>query len=63
MNNTILMLADPNEPQLDVLENLRAEANIITGNSVKAFGSAARDATVLPRRPRGDCISLSFPRC
>ena len=34
MKNTILVLADPNEPQLAVLENLRADANIITGNSV-----------------------------
>jgi len=47
MKNTILVLADPNEPQLAVLENLRAEANIITGNSVEAFGPAARDATVI----------------
>jgi phosphoglycerate dehydrogenase-like enzyme len=47
MKNTILVLADPNEPQLAVLENLRAEANIITGNSVEAFGPAARDTTVI----------------
>ena len=47
MKNTILVLADPNEPQLAVLENLRAEANIITGNSVETFGPAARDATVI----------------
>lgn len=47
MKNTILVLADPNEPQLAALENLRAEANIITGNSVEAFGVAARDATVI----------------
>ena len=47
MKNTILVLADPNEPQLAVLENLRADANIITGNSVEAFGPTARDATVI----------------
>ena len=47
MKNTILVLADPNEPQLAVLENLRAEANIIAGNSVQAFGPAAGDATVI----------------
>jgi len=47
MKNTILVLADPNEPQFAVLENLRAEANIITGNSVEAFRPAARDATVI----------------
>ncbi len=47
MKNTILVLADPNEPQLAVLESLRAEANIITGNSVEVFGPAAREATVI----------------
>jgi hypothetical protein len=47
MKNTILVLADPTEPQLAVLEILRAEANIITGNSIAAFGLAARDATVI----------------
>jgi len=47
MKNTILVLADPTEPQLAVLENLRAEANIITGNSVEAFAPTARDATVI----------------
>ncbi len=47
MKNTILVLAHPNEPQLAVLEKLRAEANIITGNSVEAFGQAAPDATVI----------------
>ena len=47
MKNTILVLADPNEPQLAALENLRAEANIITGNCAEAFGPAARDVTVI----------------
>ena|SRR5450631_230069 len=47
MKNTILVLADPTEPQLAALENLRADANIITGNSVEAFGAEARDATVI----------------
>jgi len=47
MKHTILVLADPNEPQLAALENLRAEANIITGNSLEAFGPAVRDATVI----------------
>jgi phosphoglycerate dehydrogenase-like enzyme len=47
MKNTILVLADPNEPQLAELEKLRAEANIITGNSVEAFNQAVPDATVI----------------
>lgn len=47
MKNTILLLAHPNDPQLTMLETLRAEANIITGNSVEAFRQAAPDATVI----------------
>ena len=47
MKNTILVLADPNEPGLTGLDKLRTEANIITGNSVEAFGQAAVDATVV----------------
>jgi phosphoglycerate dehydrogenase-like enzyme len=47
MKNTILVLAHPNEPQLAALEKLRAEANIITGNSIEAFRQAAPDATVI----------------
>jgi phosphoglycerate dehydrogenase-like enzyme len=47
MKNTILVLADPNEPQLAALESLRADANIIAGKSAEAFAAAARDATVI----------------
>jgi len=47
MKNTILVLVDPNEPQLAMLESLRADANIITGNSVEAFAVAAEGATVI----------------
>jgi phosphoglycerate dehydrogenase-like enzyme len=47
MKNTILVLADPSEPELTALETLRPEANIITGNSVEAVGQAAPDATVI----------------
>lgn len=47
MKNTILVLADPNEPQLAALESLRADANIIAGNSAQAFAVAAKDATVI----------------
>jgi hypothetical protein len=42
MKNTILVLADRKEPQLAVLDSLRAEANMITGNSAEVFGPAAR---------------------
>jgi phosphoglycerate dehydrogenase-like enzyme len=47
MKNTILVLADPNEPQLALLEKLRAETNIVAGNSVEAFEQAAVEATVI----------------
>lgn len=47
MKNTILVLADPNEPQLAALESLRADANIIAGKSAESFAAAAKDATVI----------------
>jgi phosphoglycerate dehydrogenase-like enzyme len=47
MKNTILVLADPNEPQLALLEKLPAETNIVAGNSVEAFEQAAVEATVI----------------
>ena len=47
MKNTILVLAGRNEPQLAVLDNLRAEANMITGNCAEVFGRAARAAVVI----------------
>src|SRR6202521_2881844 len=45
--NTILVLADPAEPQLAMLEKQLAGVKIIAGNSVEAFEQAAADASVL----------------
>jgi phosphoglycerate dehydrogenase-like enzyme len=46
-NITVLVLADPTEPQLGMLEELPPETGIAVGNSVEAFARAAPDATVI----------------
>ena len=45
--HTILVLADPNEPQLKVLGELQSSADIVVGNSRSAFEKAAPVASVL----------------
>jgi phosphoglycerate dehydrogenase-like enzyme len=46
-NNTVLVLADPTEPQLAMLDELPPETNIAVGNSTEAFERTANDATVI----------------
>ena len=46
-NETILVLADPSEPQLAMLQMQLAGVNTVAGNSVEAFEQAAADASVL----------------
>src|SRR5208283_3260073 len=46
-NITVLVLADPTEPRLAMLEELPAETGIAVGNSAEAFVRAAPDATVI----------------
>ena len=46
-NITILVLADPTEPRLAMLEELPPETSIAVGNSAEAFVRAAPDATVI----------------
>jgi phosphoglycerate dehydrogenase-like enzyme len=46
-NDTILVLAEPTEPQLAVLEKRLAGVTIISGNSVEVFEPAAVHANVL----------------
>ncbi len=46
-SHTILVLADPNEPQLAMLDELRSSADIVVGNSRSAFEKAAPVASVL----------------
>ncbi len=46
-NNTVVVLANPTEPQLAMLEKLPPETGIAVGNSPEAFERAAPDATVI----------------
>ncbi len=46
-NQTVLVLADPTEPQLAMLEQLPPETGIAVGNTVGAFKRAAPDATII----------------
>jgi phosphoglycerate dehydrogenase-like enzyme len=46
-HNTVLVLANPTEPQLRMLEQLPPETGIAVGNSVEAFERAAPDANVI----------------
>ncbi len=46
-NNTVLVLANPNEPQLAMLEQLPPETGIAVGNKPEAFENAAPSATVI----------------
>jgi phosphoglycerate dehydrogenase-like enzyme len=44
---TVLVLADPTEPQLAMLEALPQETSIVVGNTIEAFERAAPEATVI----------------
>jgi len=46
-NITVLVLADPTEPRLAMLEALPPETGITVGNSAEAFVRAAPHATVI----------------
>ena len=46
-NNTILVLADPTEPVLGMLDALPASTTIAAGSSVEAFARTVADATVI----------------
>lgn len=46
-NNTVLVLANPTEPQLRMLEQLPPDTGIAVGNTIEAFERSARDATVI----------------
>ena len=43
-NDTILVLADPHEPVLALLEEVRVEAEFVVGNAVESFESCANSA-------------------
>ncbi|HXN51478.1 MAG TPA: D-2-hydroxyacid dehydrogenase [Candidatus Acidoferrum sp.] len=44
---SILVLSDPDEPQLSMLDELRETANVVIGNSAAAFEKAAGDAGII----------------
>jgi phosphoglycerate dehydrogenase-like enzyme len=46
-NSTVLVLADPAERQLAMLEELAEGASVAVGNRTEAFANAARDADVI----------------
>ena len=46
-HNTVVVLADPTEPQLAMLEQLPPETGIAVGNSTEAFERVAADADVI----------------
>jgi phosphoglycerate dehydrogenase-like enzyme len=46
-NNTVLVLANPTEPQLAMLEQLPPETNFAVGNSVEAFENTAALANII----------------
>src|SRR6266404_940669 len=44
---SLLVLSDPGEPQLSMLDELRETTNVVIGNSTGAFNSAAGSAEVI----------------
>jgi len=46
-NNTVVVLASPNEPQLAMLEALPADTGIAVGNTAEAFERAAPAASII----------------
>ena len=71
-NNIILVLADPNEPQLAMLEALPPDTGIAVGNTAEAFKNTAAEASVifnwsgsgaLLREVLGMCPSVRWVHC
>jgi len=63
-NNTLLVLADPLEPQLSMMETLKTEVNIIVGNSAGAFeGVAAGAGAILNWSGPGSLLREVFRKC
>src|ERR1700738_5602526 len=46
-NNTVLVLANPTDPQLGMLQELPPETSIAVGNSTEAFKKMAPEAAVI----------------
>ncbi len=55
-HDTVLVLADPNEPQLAMLQELPDETNITVGNRAEAFERSAAYATVILNWSKGSAL-------
>jgi phosphoglycerate dehydrogenase-like enzyme len=63
-NNTLLVLADPIDPQLCMMDTWKAEVNIIVGNSAEAFEGIAADAgAILNWSGPGSLLRQVFRKC
>src|ERR1044071_3378422 len=63
-NNTVLVLADPTEPQLAMLEKLPPTTDIAVGNALEAFERAAPEADVICNWSlSGDILRQVFRLC
>jgi phosphoglycerate dehydrogenase-like enzyme len=71
-NITVIVLANPNEPQLAMLEALPPETGIVVGNNPEAFERAAREASIifnwsgsgaLLREVLGMCPAVRWVHC
>ncbi len=63
-NSTVVVLANPTEPQLAMLEQLPAETHIAVGNNTDAFIGAAREADVIYNWSlSGDLLREVFRMC
>ena len=69
---TVVVLADPTEPQLAMLEALPPDAGIAVGNKAEAFERAAPEASVifnwsgsgtLLREVLGMCPTVQWVHC
>ena len=62
--DTVLVLASPAEPQLALLRQLPQETDVAVGNSVDAFRSASRNATIILNwSGSGDLLREAFQMC
>src|SRR5689334_20924787 len=63
-NHTVLVLANPTEPQLAMLESLPRETSLAVGNHLEAFERAAPDATIIYNWSLcGDLLREVFRMC
>src|SRR5580704_4991898 len=71
-NHTVVVLANPNEPQLAMLEGLPPDTGIAVGNTAEAFERAASEASVifnwsgsgaLLREVLGMCPAVRWVHC